>query len=309
MEQTYSLIRPRRRVRDHAYQDQARGLAISGSGLRYLRRAPLGFAGALLLATFALVAIAAPLIAPYDPLSIDVSNGLAAPSWTHLLGTDHLGRDVLSRLLFGARASLGAAVAVVVIVTTIGVAVATVAGFCGGWVDEIIMRLVDTVLAFPSIILALVVAGLLGPGLRNVVLGMTMVRWAGYARVVRSLILSLREREFIMAARSVGASDGRIMTRHLLPNVLGPVVVLTTLDLGSAILGISGLSFIGLGVQLPHPEWGAMLNYGRPYIQTAPWLVVFPGLAIALSVLSANLLGDALRDLLDPRYRRYLSRT
>ncbi|MEA3340624.1 MAG: nickel transporter permease, partial [Chloroflexota bacterium] len=252
---------------------------------------------------------AAPLIAPYDPLSIDVSNGLAAPSWTHLLGTDHLGRDVLSRLLFGARASLGAAGAVVVIVTTIGVAVATVAGFCGGWVDESIMRLVDTVLAFPSIILALVVAGLLGPGLRNVVLGMTMVRWAGYARVVRSLILSLREREFILAARSIGASDGRIMTRHLLPNILGPVVVLTTLDLGNAILGISGLSFIGLGVQLPHPEWGAMLNYGRLYIQTAPWLVVFPGLAIALSVLSANLMGDALRDLLDPRYRRYLSRT
>ena len=307
MEQTCPLIRPRRRVRDHAYQN--RGLAIGGSGLRYLRRAPLGFAGALLLVTFALVAIAAPFIAPYDPLSIDVSNGLAAPSWIHLLGTDYLGRDVLSRLLFGARASLGAAVAVVVIVTTIGIAVATVAGFCGGWVDEIIMRLVDTVLAFPSIILALVVAGLLGPGLRNVVLGMTMVRWAGYARVVRSLILSLREREFIMAARSIGASDGRIMTRHLLPNVLGPVVVLTTLDLGSAILGISGLSFIGLGVQLPHPEWGAMLNYGRPYIQTASWLVVFPGLAIALSVLSANLLGDALRDLLDPRYRRYLSRT
>ena len=254
-----------------------------------------------------------------------MKNGLAAPSWTHPLGTDHLGRDVLSRLLFGARASLGAAGAVVLIVTVIGVTVGMVAGFCGGWVDEIIMRLVDTVLAFPSIILALVVAGLLGPGLRNVMLGLTIVRWAGCARVVRSLILSLREREFILAARCVGASNWRIMTRHLLPNVLGPVVVLTTLDLGNVILSISGLSFIGLGVQLPHPEWGAMLklmiysiflaNIFLPWgiadnfssIQTAPLLMVFPGLAIALAVLSANLLGDALRDLLDPRYRRYLS--
>jgi len=307
MEQTYPLIRPRHRARSQPYRDWIRRLAAITSGLHYLRRAPAGFLGALLLATFAVAAIAAPLIAPYDPLAIDVKNGLAAPSWTHPLGTDHLGRDVLSRLLFGARASLGAAGAVVLIVTVIGVTVGMVAGFCGGWVDEIIMRLVDTVLAFPSIILALVVAGLLGPGLRNVMLGLTIVRWAGCARVVRSLILSLREREFILAARCVGASNWRIMTRHLLPNVLGPVVVLTTLDLGNVILSISGLSFIGLGVQLPHPEWGAMLNYGRPYIQTAPLLMVFPGLAIALAVLSANLLGDALRDLLDPRYRRYLS--
>jgi len=308
VEEAYHLGRLERRARWGAHGNLGRRLAFIGSGLRTLRRSPAGLSGALLLVTFVLLALAAPLIAPYDPLAVEVKNGLAPPSWEHPLGTDLLGRDVLSRLLFGARTSLAAAGTVVVIVTAIGVLVGTVAGYFGGWVDEIIMRLVDTVLAFPSFILALVVAGLLGPGLRNVVLAMTMVRWAGGARVVRSLILSLREREFIQAARCVGARDGRIMLRHLLPNALGPVIVLATLDLGSVILSISGLSFIGLGVQLPYPEWGAMLNYGRPYIQVAPLLMVFPGLAIALTVLSANLLGDALRDFLDPRYRELSQR-
>lgn len=307
MEHKLPLLESGRRARGHAYQDRDRRPTFIGASFRYVRRAPAGVLGGLLLAIFAFVALAAPLIAPCDPLSIDVENSLALPSREHLLGTDHLGRDVLSRLLFGTRTSLGAACTVVTIVMAIGVVVGIVAGFSGGWMDEIIMRLVDTILAFPSLILALVVVGLLGPGLPNLVLAMTMVRWAGFARVVRSLILSLREQEFILASRSVGASDWRIMTRHLPPNVLGPIVVLVTLDLGSVILGISGLSFIGLGVQLPYSEWGAMLNHSRRYIQTAPFLMISPGLAIALFVLSANLLGDALRDLLDPRYRRHLS--
>jgi len=265
--------------------------------------------GASMLSILILAAVAAPLIAPYDPLAIDVTNSLASPGWQHPLGTDHLGRDTLSRLLFGARTSLGAAGIVVAIVTVVGIVVGTVAGFFGGWIDEIIMRLIDILLAFPSFILALVIAGILGPGLGNVILAMVLVRWAGFARIVRSIVLSLRQRQYIEAARSVGATNCRIMTRHLLPNVLGPTIVLTTLDLGNTILGISGLSFIGLGAQLPQPEWGAMLNYARVYIQKAPLLMVFPGIAIILAVSSANLLGDAFRDILDPHQRHDLYRS
>jgi peptide/nickel transport system permease protein len=271
--------------------------------LGLLRRNPAGMVGALILASLVLAAVAAPALAPYDPLAIDVTNSLASPSWVHLLGTDHLGRDMLSRLLYGGRTSLLAAGLVVAAVTLIGVAVGAVAGFFGGWLDEIIMRLVDILLAFPSFILALVVAGILGPGLPNVVLAMILVRWAGFARVVRSIVLSLREQPYIEAAASVGATDSRILLRHILPNVIGPITVMTTLDIGSAILGISGLSFIGLGVQLPGAEWGAMLNYARIYLPRAPQLMVYPGVAIALAVASANLLGDALRDILDPHQR------
>jgi len=275
--------------------------------MRHAQQAPAGFVGAVVLIMLMLTALLAPVLAPYDPLAIDLQGRLDSPGWEHPLGTDHLGRDVLSRLLVGSRASLGAAGFTVVVVTTIGVALGTLAGFQGGWVDEIVMRLVDTVLAFPSIILALVVAGLLGPGLRNVILGLTLVRWAGCARLVRGLVLSVREREFVTAARSIGAGKARVVTRHVLPGILGPVVVMATLDLGSVLLSMSGLSYIGLGVQLPHPEWGAMVNEAQLHVQVAPWLAVAPGMAIVITVLSANLLGDTLRDLLDPRYRRMLS--
>jgi peptide/nickel transport system permease protein len=275
--------------------------------LSYAQAAPAGFLGLSLLLLLTVAALLAPVIAPYDPLAIDLQQTLRPPCWEHPLGTDHLGRDVLSRVLLGSRASLGAAAFTVTVVTTIGVALGTIAGFYGGWIDEIIMRLVDTVLAFPSIILALVVAGLLGPGLRNVILGLTLVRWAGCARLVRSLVLSVREREFIMAARSIGASNRRIVAHHLFPSILGPVVVMATLDLGSVMLSMSGLSYIGLGVQLPHPEWGAMVNDAQLHVQAAPWLAFAPKLAIVIAILSANLLGDTLRDLLDPRYRRFVS--
>jgi len=277
---------------------------LHGPRYRHLMRRPSCLVGACILAIFTLLAIGAPLIAPCDPLALDLDDGLALPSWRHPLGTDLLGRDTLSRLLFGARVSLTAASVVALIVALIGLSVGTVAGFYGGWADEIIMRLVDTLLAFPSFILSLVVAGLLGPGLWNAILATTLVRWARTARVVRSIVLSLRDQEFVLAARSLGAGSGSIMIRHLVPNVLGPLIVLTTLDLGNVILSLAGLSFIGLGVQLPQPEWGAMLNYGRTYVQTAPLLTVFPGLAISLCVLSANLLGDGLRDFLDPRHQR-----
>lgn len=280
---------------------------VGASLVRYAQRAPAGLAGAVVLILLMLAALLAPVLAPYDPLAIDLQGRLVPPRWEHILGTDHLGRDVFSRLLVGSRASLGAAGFTVVVVTTIGVALGTLAGFYGGWIDEVVMRLVDTVLAFPSIILALVVAGLLGPGLRNVILGLTLVRWAGCARLVRGLVLSVREREFVMAARSIGASRGRVVIRHILPNILGPVAVMATLDLGSVLLSMSGLSYIGLGVQLPHPEWGAMVNQAQLHVQEAPWLAVAPGLAIVIAVLSANLMGDTLRDLLDPRYRRLMS--
>jgi len=290
-------------------RDAARSPAIPAgesppSLLRWLRGNPAGFLGALILFALIASAILAPWLTPYDPLAVDVQSAMLGMSWEHPLGTDHLGRDMMSRLIYGARASLGAAIAVVAVVTLISVVVGTAAGFFGGWLDEIVMRIIDVLLAMPSFILALVVAGFLGPGLMNVIIALIMVRWSGLARVVRGLALSLREQHYILAARSVGASDVRIMVRHILPNVMGPVIVIATLNLGSVILSLSGLSFIGLGVQLPHPEWGAMLNYARVYMETEPRLMVLPGIAIALSVLSANLLGDALRDYWDPRGRR-----
>jgi len=307
MEQAQSLVRPRGRSLSRAAQDQRRSLTGPGSLLGHLRLTATGVMGLLMLLALVVAALLAPLIAPYDPLAIDLGRTLVPPGRAHLLGTDHLGRDVLSRLLVGARVSLGAAGFTVVVVTMVGVVLGTVAGFYGGWIDEIIMRLVDTVLAFPSIILALVVVGLLGPGLRNLILGLTLVRWAGCARLVRSLVLSVREREFILAARSIGAHNRRIIIRHVLPSILGPVAVMATLDLGSVLLSMSGLSFMGLGVQLPHPEWGAMVNYAQLHVQTAPWLAISPGLTIVAAVLSANLLGDTLRDFLDPRYRDIVS--
>ncbi len=307
MERTHSLTRPKRQI----LSDETHGKSCLSAAFtflfHYVQQAPAGFLGLLILTILIVSAILAPVIAPHDPLSINLKRALMPPCREHLLGTDNLGRDVLSRLLVGARVSLGAAGFTVAVITTIGVILGAVAGFYGGWIDEIIMRLVDTVLAFPSIILALVVVGLLGPGLRNLILGLTLVRWAGCARLVRSLTLSVREREFILAARSLGAQNWRIVIRHLLPNIIGPIAVMSTLDLGNVLLSMSGLSFIGLGVQLPHPEWGAMVNYAQIYLQTAPWLAISPGLVIVITVLSANLLGDTLRDLLDPRCRRLVS--
>jgi len=274
--------------------------------LHWLRRTPTGSLGALMLAIMILGGLAAPLLTPYDPLAIDLRTALAAPSAAHPLGTDHLGRDTLSRILYGARASLGTAAVAVTLTTLIGAAIGSIAGFWGGWVDRIVLGVMDALLAFPSFVLVLVIAGLLGPGLRNAILGLVVVRWVGSARIVRSVVLSLRERPFVESARCVGATNWHILRRHLAPNIVGTVLVLITLDLGTIILSLSGLSFVGLGVQLPAPEWGAMLNYGRPYLQTAPLLMIFPGVAITLAVLSANLLGDALRDLADARYRDQL---
>ncbi|RYJ19491.1 ABC transporter permease [Halogeometricum borinquense] len=250
--------------------------------------------GLLVLAVFG------PMVSPYDPVEQHLLNRLQPPSLAHPLGTDQLGRDVLTRLLYGARLSLGIAVAVTAVRLVVGAAVGLVAGYAGGWVDEALMRLVDTLLAFPGIILALVIAGILGPSLVNMMLALAVVGWASYARLVRSSVLSLREREFVTASRLLGRSRLHVATSHLIPNIVAPVVVLATLDIGGVILGTAGLSFLGLGAQPPTPEWGTMLASGRNYLRQAWWLVNAPGICIMLAVLGFNLLGDRLRETLSP---------
>jgi peptide/nickel transport system permease protein len=257
-------------------------------------------AGALLVLVAAAAALLAPVLAPHDPLDISVDR-LASPSWDHMLGTDWLGRDVLSRILYGARQSLGGAALAGVLVLTIGVLVGTVAGYFGGWVDSVLMRLVDLILAVPGLVLAFAIAGLFQPGLMAVLLGIVALWWAQYARVVRSLVLQVREQEFLEAARAIGASNRRLIFRHILPNVAPSVIVLVTVRLGRLILAIAGLNFLGLGVQAPTPEWAAMLNEARPYFPGFPHLMLAPGLAIGLVVFGMNLLGDGLRDVLDPK--------
>lgn len=245
-------------------------------------------------------AVFAPVIAPEGPNDQDLFNRLESPSADHPMGTDQLGRDVLSRLLHGARISLGIALAVVAITLTIGTAVGLIAGYAGGWIDEGLMRFVDVLLAFPGILLALVIAGILGPSLVNIMIALAVVGWTQYARIIRGSVLSVKEEEFVKSAQLMGVSKTRIVLRHILPNVVTPVVVLATMDMAYVILGTAGLSFLGLGAQPPTPEWGTMLSQGRNYVDTAWWIVNFPGLAIMVTVLGFNLLGDGLRDVLDP---------
>lgn len=262
-----------------------------------------GVAGLVIVAGVALIAIAAPLIAPDDPTRVDALRRLAPPSADTLLGTDNLGRDILSRLIWGARLSLGTAGLAAVLILTIGVGSGMIAGFYGGLLDDLLMRVVDVLLAFPALILALAIAGVLGPSIMSVMIGIVSVAWADYARVMRGQVLSARERQYVEAARAIGVGNTRILARHLLPNVLPPILVLASLEMGGLILAISGLSFLGLGAQPPTPEWGAMLNDGRAFIAAAPQLMIYPGLAISIVVVGFNLLGDGLRDAFDPHLR------
>lgn len=240
-------------------------------------------------------------LAPYSPTEQNLFNRLAAPSLKHPMGTDQLGRDIFSRILYGARISLRIAVTVVTVTLAIGTTVGVVAGYVGGWVDEALMRIVDILLAFPGLLLALVVAGILGPNLNNIMIALAVVGWTQYARVIRGETLSVKENEYVKAAQLMGVSKPRLLVRHVLPNVVTPVIVLATMDLAYVILGTAGLSFLGLGAQPPTPEWGTMLASGRDYVTSAWWIVNFPGLAIMILVLGFNLLGDGLRDVLDPR--------
>jgi peptide/nickel transport system permease protein len=268
------------------------------------RRDRTVIAGALIVGLIAGAALAAPLVAPHDPSAVDARAILASPSREHWLGTDNLGRDIFSRLVYGARWSLGAAGVAAVAIVLLGITVGVIAGYIGGLVDDVTMRIVDVLLAFPSLVLALAIVGTLGPSLQNVLIGMVAVWWVDYARVMRGLTLGVRDREYVTAAQCAGASASHVMLRHILPNVIPSVLVLATLELGGLILAISGLSFLGLGAQPPTPEWGTMLNDGRPFFQRAPQLMLYPGLAITLVVVGCNLLGDGLRDVLDPRLKQ-----
>ncbi len=268
--------------------------------LRSFLRDPAAVLGLAIVGTAIIAALAAPVLAPHDPTDGNLENRILSPASAFPLGTDHLGRDELSRLLHGARTTLGTAGVVLAVVMIIALTVGAVSGYYGGWLDTFFMGLVDLLLAFPGLILAVAIAGTLGPSLINVLIAMAAVWWAGYARLIRGMVLSMRQREFVEAARAIGASDKRIMINHIARNILGPFVVLATLDIGSIILGIAGLNFLGLGAQPPTPEWGAMLNDARPFLQSAPQLLMYPGAAIILVVLGFNLLGDGLRDVLDP---------
>jgi peptide/nickel transport system permease protein len=256
------------------------------------------------LVLLAVVVAAAPLFTPYDPLAMSPQKRFLPPSGEHPAGTDLFGRDVFTRVLHGGRLTLGIGVAAVLIAALPGTALGLLAGYYGRWIDRIVGWLVDVMLSFPSILLALAIVAALEPGVANVVLAVGIAAIPNYARLVRGQVLSARRRPYVRAAVTVGCTDQRILTRHILPNILGSMLVLATLDVGWAILNASALSFLGLGVQPPAPEWGAMLNEGRGYLRDAPWVTFAPGLAIALTVLAVNLVGDALRDALDPRRQR-----
>lgn len=268
-----------------------------------LWRSRASLAGLAFVLALGVLAGVAPWVAPYDPLATDLPNQLQPPSANHWLGTDLLGRDILSRLLYGGRATLITALAAVGISATLGVALGLIAGFYGGFVDSCLMRLVDVLLAFPRILLALTVVALLGVGLGNVMVAVGIAGISGYARIVRGVVLSAREQPYVEAARLIGCRTRRILLRHVLPNVMAPIIVLATLDIAHALLSASSLSFLGLGAQPPTPEWGLMLNEGRAYLRVAPWVTTAPGVTIMLAVLGVNVFGDGLRDALDPRLR------
>jgi len=274
-----------------------------GQTLHRLSHSGTAMAGGAIIISLLIVAAAGPLLAPHNPLQQHAELRLAGPSAQFPLGTDQLGRCILSRLLYGTRSSLVVAVVVVGCAAVVGTLLGLISGYFGGLVDELLMRGVDVLLSFPGIIFALLIVGVLGPSLINVMLGLAMVHWTSYARLVRGSVLAVKERPFVEAARALGAGHRRIMLRHILPHCLGPIVVMATLGMGHVILAAAAMSFLGLGAQPPTPEWGAMLNQARDFMRTAPHLMVFPGLAIMITVLSFNMVGDGLQDALDPRHQ------
>ena len=269
---------------------------------RRLRRNGLSLVGLVILLLWTVIGTAAPVVAPHDPVAVDVADRLQAPSHAHLLGTDFYGRDVLSRIVYGARYDLAIAIVAVGVAAGVGTPFGVVAGYYGAHVDDAIMRVCDVLLAFPSLVLALALGAALGPGLWKAVLAVAITSIAGYARLARGSTLVGREETYVEAARAQGASDVRILGRYVLPNIISPVVVRSTIGMGFSVLLAASLSFVGLGAQPPTPEWGAMINEGRNQLVTGVWWVsTFPGLAIMSVVLGFNLLGDGIRDILDPR--------
>ncbi len=269
-----------------------------------IKKSPLTVLGLSLTVFLILVAILAPIIAPYDPIKQDLKHRLQPPSWEHPFGTDQLGRDIFSRVVWGARISLFIALIVVAISFAVGTTIGIVSGYFGGKVDEVLMRLTDMFMAFPRLVLALAVAAALGPGLFNTMLAIAFVSWVYYARLARASTLQIREEVYIEAARAIGATDKRILFLHVLPMVITPVIVQATLDMGGTILTAAGLGFLGLGVQPPTPEWGVMVSEGRRFITEQWWVSTFPGFAILLATLGFNLLGDGINDILNVRARR-----
>ena len=266
-----------------------------------LRRHPLAMVGLVIIIILFITAVFAPLIAPYDPYDIMSDKRLRPPSSEHFFGTDDMGRDLFSRVVYGSRLSLIAALVVLSLAISIGVFVGSIAGYWGGRVDEILMRLTDMFLAFPALILAMCIASALGPSLINAMIAISVVWWPWYARLTRGQILSLKNIEYVEAARALGASNARILLKYILPNCMAPLIVQATMDIGYAILTTASLSFIGVGAVSPTPEWGSMISVGRSFILVQWWFPTFPGLAIFLAVAGFNLLGDGLRDILDPR--------
>ena len=277
--------------------------SLSLDAIRRLLRDKLAIVGLFIMVSFIMTAILAPVLAPYDPIKQTLVERRTPPSSQHPLGLDDLGRDILSRIIYGARKSLQVGVLSVGLAIVVGALIGAFCGYLGGWADSLVMRLMDIMLAFPALLLAIAIVTILGPGLINMLYAIGIVSIPAYARIVRASVLSIKAQDYVLAARSLGASHLRILFRHVLPNCLTPLIVQGTLGIGTAILDAAGLSFLGLGAQPPTPEWGAMLGQGRYAVFSAPHIVLFPGIAIMLTVLGFNLLGDGLRDALDPRLR------
>jgi len=271
--------------------------------LKALRKNPLSLAGLGVIVALVIAAVVAPYAAPYDPIATDPMNRLQAPSPHHPLGTDQLGRDILSRLLYGARISIRIALIVVALAGVSGTLIGVLCGYLGGWVDNLLMRITDMFMAFPQLILAMAISSALGPSLENVVIAVSMTEWTFFARLARSRAIAVREEDYVEAARAMGATGWRVLARHVLPMCLSPVIVQATLEMGGIIRTAASLGFLGLGAQPPTPEWGVMVTAGRNYLPNQWWVSTFPGLAIFLTVLGFNLLGDGIRDILDPRMR------
>jgi peptide/nickel transport system permease protein len=268
------------------------------------KRQPLAAVGVVLLLVFAICALFAPWLAPHDPAQLDLTGRLMGPSWAHWFGTDELGRDILSRTLFGARISLIVAVSVVGLSLVVGLVAGGLAGFYGGWTDTVVnVYVTNAFMALPGILLAIAFVAFMGPGLGNVILALAISGWVGYARLVRAQVMAVKEKEYVEAARALGASDLRIMGRHVLPNILQPLIVQAAIGMAGAVLAEATLSFLGLGVPPPTASWGSMLNDARSHLFDSPHLVFFPAMAVMLCVLSFNFIGDALRDWMDPRTR------
>jgi len=279
------------------------GTSLTAIALGQFRRSRVGLVGAVLVLVFVIVAVLAPVLSPYDPVATDFAEVLTPPSAKHLFGTDDIGRDTLSRVVYGSRVSLQAGLFTVAVALSIGLPLGLIAGYLGGRVDNVLMRALEVVLSFPGLVLALGITAVLGPKLIHALFAIGVVFVPNFARLIRAQVLSVKEHDFVAAARALGASDRRLVILHILPNCLAPLLVQSSFSVAFGILTESALSFLGMGTQPPTPSWGIMLSMGRGYLEQAPWLGAFPGAAIFLTVLGFNLLGDGIRDALDPRLK------